>query len=153
MQEERKENMETDIKSLIEQAQVKILQRLVDLAPRDKRAEASLLVEQFNEASRALSTLSSKQKGDRYAACQYPIDAIVLYLQDLGRPASRQDLVDGVSTSRWRPGKEALNRGNIKKSLKVYLDGQAKPKSPIKEIDAMVGLNEWVDGIFGGPPR
>jgi hypothetical protein len=140
--------MATEVKNILEQTQAGIFRELIELAPREKRARAVHLVEQYGEIARAISMLGSSQHGARYASCQYPIDAIVLLLQDMGRPAPAAEIVEGVATSGWRPGNDALNRGNVKKSLKQYLVGQAKSKSPIKQVGDLIGLIEWDDQIF-----
>ncbi len=149
-----------DIKSLIEQAQASILQQLVELAPKDRRNEAMRLVEQFRQGAVALSTIASTggevnhaaPAGDaRYAACQYVIDAIKLYLSDLGRPAKREQIIEGVIAAGFRPGREGITRGNIKKSITMYVEGQAKSKAELKQVGDLIGLAAWEDNRFQLP--
>ncbi len=139
------------IQSLIAQAQASILQQLVDLAPKDRQKDAARLVEQFWQATRALSTISAVGTDSRYASTQYVIDAIKLYLSDLGRPAKREEIIEGIITAGFRPGKEGATRGNIKKSITMYLEGRAKGKNELKEIGDLIGLATWEDNRFQLP--
>jgi hypothetical protein len=76
------------------------------------------------------------------------IDAIKLYLSDLGRPAKREEIIEGIIASGFRPGKEGATRGNIKKSITMYLEGRASSKNELKEIGDLIGLATWEDNRF-----
>lgn len=143
--------METDIKSVLLQTKAEILQRLVDLAPREVRSEALRLVSQLTQADQILATVSPPGEDVRYVRTMYAIDAIKLYLTELGHSAPREEIVREVARRGFRrPQTGSLEQtiGNVKKSLKMYLDGQASNKPELREIGNLVGLANWPDHRF-----
>lgn len=140
--------MPIDLKSLIAQELDRMVQKLVDLSPKERRPEAVQIGNDIRSLMLEGSKLPHAGTDARFASCQYPIDAIRLLLSDLNRPSTWEEIVDGVIAKGFRPGKEARTRGDIKKSLRMYLQGEARHKREIKQIDDMVGLPEWDDDRF-----
>jgi len=137
-----------DLKSLIVQELDRMVQRLVDIAPKERRSEATQIGNDIRSLLLESAKLPHAGADERYASCQYPIDAIRLLLADVDRPSTWEEIIDGVIAKGFRPGKEARTRGDIKKSLRMYLQGEARHKKEIKQIDDMVGLPEWDDARF-----
>ena len=140
--------MPIDLKSLIVQEIDRVVQRLVEIAPKERRAEAMQLGNDIRSLILEGSKLPQAGADARFASCQYPIDAIRLLLSDLNRPSTWAEIIDGVIAKGFRPGKEARTRGDIKKSLRMYIEGEARHKKEIKQIDDLVGLAEWDDLRF-----
>lgn len=139
--------MPSEVESQIIQAQRAILQQLVELVPKDRRGEAVRLVDQFWGWSRALSGVSPPPNIDRYTT-KFAIDAIRAYLEDIDHPAEYDEIIREVASRGFKRGSEKRTKGNIKKSLDMYLQGQARHKRELKQIGDLVGLPDWDDSRF-----
>jgi hypothetical protein len=137
----------TDIRDVIRSTQDRILRNMLDLVPRDKRPEAERLIDQYRQSTRAISAMTPELDA-RYASCTHVIDAIKLYLQDAGQPATRSEIMIEVVRRGFRPQNAARTAGNISKSLTMYLGGRAARRNVIKQIGERIGLAEWPDSIF-----
>lgn len=139
--------MEPDIRDIIRETQERVLRRIVELVPRDKRQEAEALIDQFHQAAKAIAVMTPGID-TRYSSCPHVIDAIKLYLTDIDRPASRSEIMVEVVRRGFRPKNAAQTAGNISKSLKMYLAGRAATKRELKEIGGRVGFSDWPDERF-----
>lgn len=141
--------MPSEVESQIIQAQRAILQQLVDLAQKDKRGEASRLVDQFWGWSRALSGVVPPSANISRYSTKFAIDAIRAFLEDLDRPAEYEEIINGVTIRGFKRGStEKQTKGNLKKSLDMYLQGQATHKRELKQIGDLIGLPDWDDARF-----
>lgn len=137
----------TDIRDVIKNAQEQILRNMLDLIPRDRRPEAERLIDQYRQTTKALSVMTPGVD-TRYSSCTHTIDAIKLYLSDIERPASREEIMVEVVKRGFRPANPAHTAGNIRRSLWTYLEGRAAAKKELKQIGDRIGLAEWPDSLF-----
>jgi hypothetical protein len=140
--------MSNESNSLSLQIQETFLRNLIDLVPTDKRAHAMELAEQYKQLNRAVASVTPGSNRERYAGLQYAIDAIRLYLSDVGKPLTEEEIIEGVIISGFRPLTPGRTRGNLKKSLKQYLVGEAAKKNEIRRVGKLVGLYEWPEDKF-----
>jgi len=64
-------------------------------------------------------------------------------LSEVGRPLTQADIVEGVVASGFRPLRPGKTRGDVKKSLKMSLEGEAAKKLEIKQVNGLIGLYAW----------
>ena len=140
-----------DIRDIIKDTQEKMLRSLIDLVPREKRAEAERVLDQFWAASKALAAMSPGID-TRYSSAISVIDAIKLFLSDIDRPATLAEILVEFVKRGFRPRNAVHTAANINRSLWTYLQGRGVKKNQLKEINGRVGLAEWPDYRWPSEP-
>lgn len=146
-------DMPTDLKLFILAGQKSILQELVELVPKEKRDRAALLAEQIRDASEKIADLPRSGSDPNYTSCVEVIDAIELFLKDIDRPITKDEIIKGVLSKGFRSTNAKRTAGNIMKSLKNHLQGAASRSASGKDrlrgsLDGLIGLGGWPDSRF-----
>jgi hypothetical protein len=138
--------MTIDIKLGLVRQRAAILENLVELAG-PQRDQARHLVEQLTVADKALAGLSAPMYG-RFAAAEGHIQAILMYLDEIARPATKEEIVNALLEGGYL-GAIPGTKLKIQKSIDNYLTGTgAKTRNYIRKVNGLIGKFEWDDALF-----
>lgn len=147
--------MPLDSKSLLARQKDEILKALV--AGSADKGEAQRLVDLLTQTEKMASALADKPSGKPYTACRKAIDAIMLYLEQRGRPATKEEIVGAVVGGGFLEGDQDADL-SVGKSIMIHIRGtgttgkaagKIKAKGDVKiDPSALIGLYKWNDEMF-----
>lgn len=136
-----------DVRTGLLQMRDECLKKLVDLARGANRREADRIFEQFKLLERAIAGAADESNDYRYSKYKSAILAILAYLDDVERPVSQRDLVDGLLNGGWRRGDDKAET-NLKQSIAAFATGLGRKTKQIKMVNGLIGRGEWDDSRF-----
>jgi hypothetical protein len=110
------------------------------------RNEANEIVKEFMLADRALASIAVL-KSNEFSNSERPIDAILAYLDEVGSPASEEEIIDGLVSGGFRLG-DPKARLIVLKSIGNHLHGTGARNQLIKSINGLIGKWEWEDARY-----
>jgi hypothetical protein len=113
-----------------------------------QRKEPALVVEYLKlcAARDALATTSSGDS-EAYSGIYKPPDAVEAYLDNTGRPASRETIAVALKDGGWGVGRVKNPYWNILSILEYHFE-ELKSEPRFKEINGLVGKVGWPDEMF-----
>jgi hypothetical protein len=151
--------MKTTSEKRAEQWRQDILAGLVDLAessegaPAERRRKAVELVEELKVTDRMLSSARPAPIHGDYSAMRDPSEAVVAFLRDHGRPATEDEIIDGVFEGGFRGGDRDNHRLSVDLAIRNRLTGTGRNHEQLGlkgDIRGMIGLKEWDYALFIG---
>ena len=149
--------MKTLSEKRAEQWRSEILAELVSLAEsdegtgEDRRRKALELVEELKVTDRMLSSARPSPTLGNYSTFRDPSDAVVAFLRDHGRPATEEEIIDGVFEGGFRGGEKADHRLSVDLAIRNRLTGTGSRSKELGlkgNIDKQIGLKDWDDSLF-----
>jgi hypothetical protein len=149
--------MKTLSEKKVEQWRGEILAELVALAEsdegtgRERRRKALELIDELKVTDRMLSNIKPSPTMGNYTVFRDPSDAVVAFLRDLGRPATEDEIIDGVFEGGFRGGEKDEHRHSVDLAIRNRLTGTGchNEKLGLKgDIRGLIGLREWDDSLF-----
>jgi hypothetical protein len=121
------------------------LRRLVGMAT-DKR-EAERILAQVHLLEKAIEQSDPQSDGHKYARFKSAILAILAYLDEVGSPVTREQLIVALLDGGWRKGDDKAET-NLKQSIASFSSGLGRKTGQIKEVNGFIGRGEWDDSLF-----
>lgn len=147
-------------KETLARAREEMLRQLIELAGEGRRPGES---ERYRErAQHLISELAVNEKAQiavaprpnsKYSHHKRPIEAILEYLNDIGRAVPQAKIIQELCDGGFRGGKSQTALA-IQKSLRNYLSGTGKkttrkhPYLGLKEKNSLIGRGDWEDERF-----
>lgn len=77
------------------------------------------------------------------------IEAIVKYLQILGKPCPSETIIQGLVANGFQSSsKRSWAIGNLRRSFAHWLKESREGETPIRQVGDLVGLSQWDDSTF-----
>jgi hypothetical protein len=145
------EKLET-LEDVLRNQRNKYLARLIELVGYDRpeqdairlRIEAKAILLELSKLDQARPLIQAKYSGQRKTS-----HAIADFLKEINRPATIEEIKEGVRARGFLGGTKASDRSVI--NCVNNFDrgtGSRGKKAKIKVVGSMVGLKEWPDSIF-----
>jgi hypothetical protein len=121
------------------------LRKLAGMAT-DKR-EAERLLQQVHLLEKAIEQSDPEVGGHKYARFKSAILAILAYLDEVGSPVPREQLIAALLDGGWRKGDDKAET-NLKQSIASFSTGLGRKTGQIKEVKGLIGRGEWDEALF-----
>ncbi len=155
-------NDEIDPRDELVQLRDKRLDSLIDLAAEGRkpgeaysfRERAERTVRGIRELERAISAITPIPSV-RYAKHKRAIEAIVEFLTERNRPATVEEIINGLTEGGFRGAGEGVDVGGvIERSIISFTRGTGRktvekhPELAIRRVGELIGRADWEDGKF-----
>jgi hypothetical protein len=137
--------MTLSIKDTVLRKRSEILSQIVAGAIDPRRTQR--LLDELATADQMLQAEKGSSRDTRYATCPRAIDAITIYLEERGVPATEDEIIAAVLAGGWRGGGRE-NILNLHKGIGIFLNGTGKRIKLLKKIEGLIGLYKWNDSLF-----
>lgn len=122
------------------------LAKLVALA--SDQAAAQSIIHRIHSLEKAISKFPKADSvTDRYTKHNSAIDAILVYLDEVGHPVPAEQIVKALCEGGWRRdsgGADAM----LRRSLSTFVSGRNSNPKQIKKINSLLGRDEWPESLF-----
>jgi hypothetical protein len=149
--------MKTLSEKKAEQWRSEILSQLADLAESaegtgtERRRKAFELIEELKVTDRMLSSARPAPVTGDYSGCKDPSEAVVAFLRNHGKPATEDEIIDGVFEGGFRGGDRDNHRLSVDLAIRNRLTGTGRRHEEFGlkgDIRGPIGLSDWDDGLF-----
>jgi hypothetical protein len=128
-------------RSYLEEARLKTLGEL--------RRRVPELITEYLKLTAAIDAMDSTEGDDdaAYSGVHKPLDAIEAYLENTGKPASRESIARALAEGGWGLGRVKRPYWNLLSMLDYHFS-ELKSEPRFKEINGLVGKVGWPDEMF-----